>query len=86
MDGRTQTGITACASIDDYQNAVIKKHENTRADKEVDRIKHVDTCEAQTGPIFLAYRENDTINAIVAKNKAKGAALYDFTSDDGIST
>ncbi len=44
MDGRTQTGITACASIDDYQNAVIKKHENTRADKEEDRIRHVDTC------------------------------------------
>ena len=83
MDGRTQTGITACASIDDYQNAVIKKHENTRADKEVDRIRHVDTCSAQTGPIFLAYRENAVISGIVEKVK-KGEALYDFTSDDGI--
>ncbi len=52
MNGRTQTGITACASIDDYANGVIKKHENTRAEKEADRIHHVDTCNAQTGPIF----------------------------------
>lgn len=55
MDGRAQTGIVACASIDDYQNNVIKKHEKTRADKEADRIHHVDSCDAQTGPIFLAY-------------------------------
>ena len=54
MDGRTQTGIVGCANIDDYANGVIKKHENTRADKEQDRINHVDTCSAQTGPIFLA--------------------------------
>ena len=58
MNGRTQTGITACASIDDYLNGVIKKHENTRAEKEADRIHHVDACNAQTGPIFLAYRSN----------------------------
>ena len=83
MDGRVQTGIVACASIDDYANNVIKKHENTRADKEVDRIRHVDTCNAQTGPIFLAYRRNDTIYTIVAKTK-ENAPLYDFTSDDGI--
>ena len=56
MNGRVQTGIVACASIDDYQNGVIKKHENTRAEKEQDRICHVDACSAQTGPIFLAYR------------------------------
>lgn len=83
MEGRTQTGIVACASIDDYLNNVIKKHENTRADKEVDRIRHVDTCDAQTGPIFLAYRRNETIYSVVEKTKA-GSALYDFTSDDGI--
>ena len=69
MDGRTQTGIVACASIDDYLNNVIKKHENTRADKELDRINHVDTCSAQTGPIFLAYRANAVISAEVAKAK-----------------
>ncbi len=84
MDGRSQTGIVACASIDDYVNNIIKKHENTRADKEVDRIKHVTACEAQTGPIFLAYRSNDTINDIVEKVK-KTPALYDFTAEDGIS-
>ena len=54
MDGRAQTGLVACASIDDYKNNVIKKHENTRADKEADRIHQVDTCSAQTGSIFLA--------------------------------
>ena len=84
MDGRTQTGIVACASIDDYMNNVIKKHENTRADKEEDRIRHVDTCNAQTGPIFLAYRRNETIYSVVAKTK-KNAPLYDFTSEDGIT-
>ena len=56
MDGRSQTGIVACASIDDYSAGIIKKHENTRADKEQDRIRHVDVCDMQTGPIFLAYR------------------------------
>lgn len=83
MDGRTQTGITACASIDDYERGVIKKHENTRAEKERDRINHVDICNAQTGPIFLAYRANAVINEVVEKVK-KEAALYDFVSEDGI--
>lgn len=83
MDGRTQTGLVACASIDDYQNNVIMKHEKTRADKEVDRITHVDTCNAQTGPIFLAYRANEIINEIVARTK-KYAPINDFVSDDGI--
>ena len=81
MDGRSQTGIVACASIDDYLNNVIKKHENTRADKEIDRIRHVETCEAQTGPIFLAYRSNDSINDIV-NNKKNSKSLYDFVSED----
>jgi len=83
MDGRTQTGIVACSSIDDYINDVIKKHEKTRADKEVDRINHVDICNAQTGPIFLAYRANEVINNEIAKAKAN-APVYDFVSDDGI--
>ena len=83
MNGRVQTGITACASIDDYQNGIIKKHENTRAEKEIDRIKHVDRCDAQTGPIFLAYRSNEQINQIVAEVKC-GEPEYDFTSEDGI--
>lgn len=83
MDGRTQTGIAACAAIDDYERGVIKKHENTRAEKEQDRINHVDICNAQTGPIFLAYRANTAINAVVDVVKRE-SPLYDFVSEDGI--
>ncbi len=83
MNGRTQTGIAACASIDDYQNKIIKKHENTREEKEADRIRHVDICNAQTGPIFLAYRANYEIDQAVGEVK-KQMPLYDFVSDDGI--
>lgn len=84
MDGRAQTGIVACSSVDEYANGTIKKHENTRADKEADRIRHVDTCDAHTGPIFLAYRARADINAVVEDVK-KEAPLYDFTAPDGIS-
>lgn len=84
MDGRAQTGIAACSSIDDYLDNVIKKHENTREDKELDRINHVDTCNAQTGPIFLAYRKVPDINRIVEGVK-EHPPLYDFTSNDGIT-
>ena len=84
MDGRSQTGIVACASVDDYVNGVIKKHENTREDKEIDRITHVDTCNAQTGPIFLAYRSEKVIDEIVEK-KQKEEPIYDFTEVDGIT-
>ncbi|MCM1065728.1 MAG: DUF1015 family protein [Eubacterium sp.] len=83
MDGRSQTGIVACASIDDYRNNVIKKHENTRADKEQDRIRHVDVCNMQTGPIFLAYRASSALRDIIAGAKAE-PPMYDFISDDGI--
>ena len=83
MDGRSQTGIVACASIDDYQNNIIKKHENTRADKEADRIRHVDALSAQTGPIFLAYRADESINKTINAVKKK-TAINDFVSDDGI--
>ena len=83
MDGRSQTGIVACASVDDYVNQVIKKHENTRAEKEEDRIRHVDVCSAQTGPIFLAYRARKELTDIVNRIKRTNP-LYDFTSEDGI--
>ena len=83
MNGRAQTGLVACASVDDYVNNVIKKHENTREDKEFDRIPHVDTCSAQTGPIFLAYRAQDAINKRVEANKEK-EPVYDFTAVDGV--
>lgn len=84
MDGRTQNGIVACASIDDYVNGVIKKHENTREEKEQDRIRHVDTLGAQTGPIFLAYRSEDILNQLIRTVTAE-PALYSFTSEDGIT-
>ncbi|RKJ62526.1 DUF1015 domain-containing protein [Roseburia sp. 1XD42-69] len=83
MDGRVQTGIAACASIDDYLSGTIKKHENTRAEKEADRICHVDACNAQTGPIFLAYRANAVIRDMVNAKKQE-TPLYDFVSEDGI--
>ncbi len=83
MDGRSQTGVVGCASVDDYLNEVIKKHEKTRADKEVDRICHVDTCNAQTGPIFLAYRACEPIRDLIRQVK-KEAPIYDFVSPDGI--
>ncbi len=83
MQGRAQTGIVAIASVDDYLNNVIKKHELTREEKEQDRIRHVDTCNAQTGPIFLAYRGKETINAIVDQAKLT-KPLYQFVSDDGV--
>lgn len=84
MDGRSQTGIVACSDLDDYQNQQIKKHENTREDKELDRIRHVDVTDAHTGPIFLVYRSMAAINEIVAQSK-KQPALYDFISPDGIT-
>jgi uncharacterized protein (DUF1015 family) len=84
MQGRSQTGLVACASIDDYMNNTIKKHENTREEKEIDRINHVDVCNAQTGPIFLAYRAHTVVNEIIAKVK-QDAALYAFTAPDGIT-
>lgn len=84
MDGRSQTGIVACASIDDYQNGVIKKHENTRAEKEEDRIHHVDICNAQTGPIFLAFRRNEILQKAVLKAKEE-EPVFDFTSEDHIT-
>ena len=81
---RSQVVIAACASVDDYENQLIKKHENTRADKEADRIRHVDICNAQTGPIFLAYRRREEIEKQVEMAMQK-TPVYDFTADDGIT-
>ena len=83
MNGRSQTGIVGLASVDDYLNNIIKKHENTREEKEIDRINHVDTLNAQTGPIFLAYKANDTLQKIISQN-TKNVPLYDFVSEDGV--
>ena len=84
MNGRPQTGIVACASVADYENNIIKKHENTLAAKEADRIRHIDTTNMQTGPIFLAFRSNKEIDAFLAQKTAK-KPYYDFVSEDGIT-
>ena len=83
MEGRAQTGIVACASVDDYSSGVIARNENTREEKEQDRIRHVDVTNAHTGPIFLAYRSQEELNSLVALEKKK-TPLYDFISEDGI--
>ncbi len=83
MNGKSQTGLVACTSIDEYIENKIKKHELTRADKEEDRIRHVDTCNANTGPIFLTYKNKENIDKII--NKAiENEPIYDFTAEDGI--
>ena len=83
MGGRSQTGVVACCAIDDYLENVIKKHENTLK-KELDRIRHTDALDAQTGPIFLTYRDSDAIDILVAAVK-KTAPLYDFAGEDGVT-
>ena len=83
MNGRSQAGIVGLASVDDYLNNIIKKHENTREEKEIDRINHVDTLSAQTGTIFLAYKENDALQKIISQNTLN-VPLYDFVSEDGV--
>lgn len=82
MNGKSQTGLVICAAIDDYINDKIKKHEHTRKDKEVDRINHVDYCDANTGPIFLTYRNQAEISKIMDK-WIQNEPLYDFISEDG---
>lgn len=85
MDGRVQTGIVGCTSIDDYENNVIKKHEFTRYEKELDRINHFDVCNANTEPVFLTYRENAGINQIIENWVSTHKPVYDFKSQDQIS-
>lgn len=85
MNGRSQTGLVGCVSIDDYINNVIKKHELTRADKEADRINHVDYCDANTGPIFLTYRPQSEVSALISDWISSHSPEYDFVTDDGIS-
>lgn len=84
MNGRSQTGIVGCVSIDDYINNIVKKHELTHADKEADRIHHVDTCDANTGPIFLTYRRDEEIAAFVEKYKKENSPVCDFITDQRV--
>jgi len=85
MNGRSQTGIVACASIDDYINNVIKRHELTRSDKELDRFNHVDYTNCNTGPIFLTYKHKDEIDVVVKNWTQTKTPVYDFKSEDGVS-
>ncbi|HJQ24029.1 MAG TPA: DUF1015 family protein [Blastocatellia bacterium] len=84
MGEHEQTGLAACCSVDEYDTDIIRKHERTRKDKEDDRTRHMITIGAQTGPVFMAYRGRDTINAIVERTK-QSDPIADFTADDGVS-
>lgn len=85
MDGVPQVGLVGCVSIDDYMNDIIKKHEFTRADKEQDRINHVDYTNSNTGPIFLTYRSKNEVNDIINHWMAGKKPVYDFVSEDGVT-
>ena len=84
MNGRSQTGLVCVSSINDYENNVILKHEFTRPEKEQDRINHIRVSGAQTGNVFLAYRNNNEVDALIDKWKETKTAVYDFTADDEI--
>lgn len=85
MEGRSQTGLVCCSSVTDYENGLIKKHEFTRPEKEQDRINHIFTTRAQTGNVFLAYRDVSEINDLIDKWKGTKSAVYNFVAEDGIS-
>jgi uncharacterized protein (DUF1015 family) len=84
MNGRTQTGLVAVSSVQDYEEGVIKKHEFTRPEKEQDRINHIKTSGAQTGNVFLAYRDVDELNTLIENWKKAKSPVYDFTAEDEI--
>lgn len=84
MDGRSQTGLICGSSLEDYNNGIVKKHEFTRPEKELDRINHIKTTRAQTGIVFLAYNDNDDVNTIIENWKKDHKPTYDFTAEDGI--
>lgn len=83
MGDHEQYGLVAAASVDEYDQNIIKKHELTRTDKENDRVKHILSLGAQVGPVFLTYKAQPAIDKIV-EDIVKNEAEYDFTSDDGI--
>ena len=84
MDGRSQTGLVCGSSVDDYNNGIIKKHEFTRPEKELDRINHIKTTGAETGIVFLAYNDSDSVQDIISQWKKANAPEYDFTATDGV--
>jgi uncharacterized protein (DUF1015 family) len=84
MNGRDQTGIVCVSSVDDYNKDIIKKHEFTRPEKENDRIQHIINTNAQTGNVFLAYRNVDAIDKLVQDWQKSRSPVYDFTAEDGV--
>lgn len=82
-EGHSQTGIVAVCSVDEYEQGVIKRHELTREEKERDRIEHIGALGCQTGPIFLAYRDQPVLDMIVGAAKTS-TPLYAFTDEDGV--
>ncbi|HEU4594900.1 MAG TPA: DUF1015 family protein [Pyrinomonadaceae bacterium] len=84
MGEHEQTGVAACVSVDEYDRDLIRKHEKTRPDKENDRTRHVLELRAQTGPVFLTYRADRRIDALVAGAATSSEPLYDFTAEDGV--
>ena len=82
---KTQTGLVACTSVDEYLNGTIKKHELTRKDKEQDRINHIKYCNANTGPIFLTYKDTAEITSIITKWVETNSPIYDFLADDNVT-
>jgi uncharacterized protein (DUF1015 family) len=84
MNGKSQTGLVCGSSVDDYENGLIKKHEFTRPEKEQDRINHIKTTGAQTGNVFLAYRNVAAIDELISDWKKERSPVYDFIADDGI--
>jgi uncharacterized protein (DUF1015 family) len=84
MNGQSQTGLVCCSSVTDYEEGLIKKHELTRPEKELDRINHIRITEAQTGNVFLTFRDIDELNGIMEKWKTDKSPVYNFTADDNI--
>lgn len=84
MDGRAQTGIVGCVSIDEYLDNTIKKHEFTRVEKEIDRINHFDRCNTNTEPVFLTYRDDKRLRTLIEGWMHSHTPVYDFVTDDGI--
>ena len=84
MNGKSQTGLVCCSSVDDYEKDLIKKHEYTRPEKEQDRINHMRITCAQTGNVFIAYRDVDEVNELIENWKKNKNAVYDFVADDNV--
>jgi len=84
MDGHEQTGVAGCSSLQEYDKDIVRKHERTRKDKEDDRTRHMVTLKAQTGPVFLTYRDSSEVDKLVEAAK-RDQPIFDFTAADGVA-